>query len=170
MSLKQLQPRHHAFIAAFRAQGWSNQTQAYVAAGFKSTRPDVHAARLAHDPLIRAEIERMQAIDRASAKTIDLESIRTDLLDARKRAVDRNDLNAELRASELLGKTIGAFTDRVETNAPQAGSDMEALTKLTALIVQALASAGALATSPNIAEQAIIAALQGQGAQPPTIQ
>lgn len=167
MALLKLQPRHLAFIAAYRANGWANRNHAYVTAGFKGKHPDRRAHQLANEPIVAAEIERQKAEDRAASK-IDIKTIQDKLIDLERRARERNDLQNERGAVELQGKTISAFTDRVETNAGPTATDMDVVGKLAALIVQALASAGALAIPPNMAEAAIIAAMQGKPSKPNT--
>ena len=160
-ALKALQPRHIAFVENYRATAWSNATEAYrQTAGFHGKAADRLAHKLLQQPMIRAEIERQQAEDRKNAKHIDIDTIQVKLIDLERRARDRNDINGEARAIELQGKTIGAFTDTIRTESPNAASDTDVVAKLASVIVQALHAAGALSTSPQLAEQAVLSALQ----------
>lgn len=142
-----------------------------MGAGFRCSpaAAAVSAHKLLKLDLVQAEITKLQAEDRAASK-LSIDAIQSKLLDLEKRAKERNDLNAERGAIELQGKTIGAFTDRLETNSAPLGSDADVAGKLAVLIINALSQAGCLAKSQDVAQTAILAALQGKSPTSHTLQ
>ncbi|MCC6875165.1 MAG: terminase small subunit [Sandaracinaceae bacterium] len=116
-------PKRRAFVLAYIGEAQGNATEAARRAGYAV--PDPEGARLLGDARVRAAIEAMRApVERAAIASIDeLRTLWTSIARGEVRdtvvreglAVDvPASLAVRLRASELLGKSPGAFLERTE--------------------------------------------------------
>ncbi|HYM95807.1 MAG TPA: terminase small subunit [Candidatus Sulfotelmatobacter sp.] len=107
---KPLSPKRRAFVRAFVTNG-RNGTKAAIAAGYaKGHSARTQGARLLADEGVRAALAEYE--HRADDKTI-LTVAQLQQVWSRKTA-QSPDERIQLKASELLGKSLGAFVDRVE--------------------------------------------------------
>lgn len=91
----------------------SNGTQAAIRAGFAPRAASRTASDLLKNPDVRAAVDaRMNKI--AEKVDITAEKVLKDIEDIRTSASTANDYGAALRASELQGKYLKMFTDKVQ--------------------------------------------------------
>jgi phage terminase small subunit len=102
-----LNDREQAFVDAYRG----NKKQAAIAAGYSEVSAGTCGVRLYNKPHVRAEIER-QARARSKAAIMNREEMQR-LFSATARDVHQS-MRERLRAAELLGKTRGDFTEKLE--------------------------------------------------------
>ncbi len=124
-ALDALPPKRRAFVLAYVGECQGNGTAAARLAGYQ--KPDVEAARLLVMAKVAAAVE---AIRRPSeeAAIASIEEQRQFWTSVQR--ADEQAMRDRLKASELLGKSHGAFVDRVE----QTGTS--SVTMQVAVIVQ----------------------------------
>lgn len=101
--------RHETFAQGL-AKGMS-QTDAYVAAGYKSDRGA--ASRMSANVNVQARVEELQS-RAASNVVISREWVIEQLVENAKLAKEQGDFAPANKAVELLGKELGMFVDRTE--------------------------------------------------------
>jgi phage terminase small subunit len=108
-ALDALPEKRRAFVVAYARQGFTNATEAARKAGYKS--PIVEGSRLLSDANVKAAIEAFRRPDEAKTlRTIEqLQARWAEWADD-----DGCQLKDRLKATELLGKSIGAFVERRE--------------------------------------------------------
>lgn len=90
-----------------------NATQAAIRAGYSEHTADVQGSRLLTNVKIQREIEKYQ--QQAKTKTImDLTELREWWTAVATGEVEGASFGTRVKASELLGRSLGGFTDRVE--------------------------------------------------------
>lgn len=114
-----LDDERHELFAQNLAKG-TPQSKAYVAAGFEASTPQsirVNAHRLSRKAAV---MKRIVEIQEAGARKAEREigvtkgRVLQMLLDSYEMATERKQMGPAVRAVELMGKTIGLFTDKVE--------------------------------------------------------
>jgi hypothetical protein len=127
--------RHERF--AQEVASGSSQSEAYDAAGFRSSTPaatKANASRLMSRPEVRERVAELQLAQgrQSEIKRADLIEM---LLADRERAHAHRQIAAAVRAAELIGKIIGMFVDRREIRtSPLDTLDYEELVALRAFM------------------------------------
>ncbi len=106
-------PRESAFLVLYTLLGsktCSNAKGSAVAAGYSETSARTTGWNLTHRPDIRAAIGK---IHKAQMSTVTPERILHDLEDEHSRALEKGDLAAAIKATELQGRYLTMFSDRL---------------------------------------------------------
>ena len=131
--------RHEAFAQEL-ARGKS-QRQSALAAGFSAAQAESYGCRLAARPEIKervAELREKLDVERAKAMSkVEMptrQRVLLDLVAIKQKADAARNLQAELKAVELLGKELGMFVQRSEVKVDSAldGLNTEGLAALLA--------------------------------------
>ena len=120
-----LSPRHERFAQAL-ASG-KPADAAYAEAGYKPDRG--HAARLASNGNIRSRVAELQAAGARQAE-FTVERVVMELHQTYLDAKRANQHGPAVRALELIGRTLGAFVDKVSVADHSSISDDEIVSKL----------------------------------------
>jgi len=121
---------------------WNNATKSGVAVGYSVNSASGTTSELIRKAKIQARISQIQARHQQAQQVsavIDAATVRDDLISARERAKLAKDLSAEIRAVELLGKSIGLFRDGLELSATAArlsDDDRAELARIAAVLVE----------------------------------
>jgi phage terminase small subunit len=107
-----------------------NATAAAKRAGFAGKAAHVTASRLLRNPKVASRIGELQAAAAKRAE-VSIDDVIGMLLDDRRSARAAGQYGPAVRAVELLGRRLGAFTDRVEISEAQALSDDELVRRLS---------------------------------------
>ena len=113
MSNRLSQEKANAIAAEYTTNGF-RAVDALLAVGYKKSYAEQRSKLVLDNILVKEAIRRIQANSKANT-AITVEKVQLDLLDVQARSKESNDRSAELRAIELLGKTIAAFTDNLNT-------------------------------------------------------
>ena len=126
--------RHERF--AQEVASGSSQSEAYAAAGFRSSSPaaaKANASRLMSRPEVRERVDELQLAQgrQAEIKRADIIDM---LLADRERAHANRQIAAAVRAAEVIGKLLGMFVDRreIRTTSPLEELDYSELVALRA--------------------------------------
>jgi phage terminase small subunit len=118
-ALDALPPKRRAFVLAFTAEGGGNATAAARSAGY--AKPTVEGSRLLRIANVWAAVEALR-IPAEDAKVLSIDALRELWT---KWAHDDDAKRADqLKATEHLAKSLGAFVDRTEVSGP-AGSPLQ---------------------------------------------
>lgn len=114
--MKKLTPKQAAFVKWYTSgECYGNGTEAARRAGYKGKPPTL--GQVANEnlkkPNVAAAVEEARSKSNVSA-VVTVEKVLKDLEDTRLRAIADGKYSAALRASELQGKTMAMFTDRIE--------------------------------------------------------
>ena len=101
--------------------------ECYAADSMKDSTVWSEACRLAQNPKVSARIKDIQADMEADRRTIERRREEWVLKRLSEEADQADNASSRIRALELVGKTVGMFTDRVEQSATTArsASDIE---------------------------------------------
>lgn len=115
---KPLEPKQKAFLAEYVKD--HNAGQAGIRAGYGGPDIDPTKARqrgyeILKKPAAQAYLKRLE-YETAKKLGIDKQTISVELDAALARAIENGNLQAEIRAIELKGKLVGAFTEVVDMN------------------------------------------------------
>ena len=110
-------------LFALSVAGGADQTsafcEAYNASGMKPSTIWSEASRLRRHPKVSARIDQLKAEAELSAAE-KREGVREFVLhELTEMACEASTPSARLKALELLGKSVGLFSDRVEVSAPE---------------------------------------------------
>ena len=117
MALRKLQC---AFVREFVADPRGNATQAAIRAGYGVKRAKITACELMKNPEIREQIERKttQQLENLADKPITRQTVLTYIVETIERASSAGagawQSAAILKGAELLGRSLGMFTDKLE--------------------------------------------------------
>jgi phage terminase small subunit len=118
-ALDALPPKRRAFVLAYLGECGGNATAAARVAGYAKPHPE--GAQLLQKPTVKAAVDALR-IPAEDAKVASIDEQRewwTSVM----RGGEEADITQRLRASELLGKSQGAFVERTEVSGP-AGQPM----------------------------------------------
>lgn len=153
---KRLTARQRAFLKHYIAQGRENAAAAYTAAGFTSNRPDVQASVLLKNPLIQAELDKLEKAAADELK-VDVKWVVRKFQGLLTKAEENNDTTNAMRATENLGKISGAYIERTEDVTKSHGSPEEIGAKLAQAVVTAILPVLTRYAVPKIeVEQALV--------------
>ena len=106
---KDLNPKRKRFVQEFLVD--CNATQAAIRAGYSKRTANVTGSQLLAIPSIKAAVQAGQA-KAAERAQINVDNVIKRPDEAARRAKHNDDAANEIRALELLGKHVGAFTER----------------------------------------------------------
>lgn len=109
-SRKSLTDRQQRFASEYTASG--NGTKAALAAGYAPSGAHVEASRMLKNPKVAARVAELQNAA-AVRNEITVDKIVALLMNSYKDAKAANQHGPATRCLELVGKTVGAFTDRL---------------------------------------------------------
>ena len=112
-----LEPRQISFCHEYIID--HNATQAAIRAGYGARSKNVvDVAKVAGYELLKLDNVKLlvKQLEQETAKKLDItkEGIAAELDEAKQRAIDAGNIQAEIRAVELKGKLVGAFTEVVD--------------------------------------------------------
>jgi hypothetical protein len=109
------QEKANAIASEYVTNGYS-KTKALLSVGYKPSYANNNVGlKLFDNVLVKYAINKIMASSKANTD-ITVQAIQAKLADVEARARECNDRASELRAIELQGKTIAAFTDSINTN------------------------------------------------------
>jgi len=112
MSNKELSDKQQAFCREYMVD--FNATQAAIRAGYSASTAQVQGSRLLSNAMIKKRVDELRT-KAAKRNNIDVDQVIAMLLEDRAEAAALKQMGPAVRTTELIGKTIGAFTDRLET-------------------------------------------------------
>ena len=114
MAKKDMQER---FIKQYKLDPDINPTQAAIRAGYSKKTASAQASRLLKNVKVLTEINRIKSEVNSKAAELAVRSkadVHSDIVRRGKKAEAAGNFSAALKASELEGKIMGMFTDKVE--------------------------------------------------------
>lgn len=128
-----LLPRQEKFCQLM-ADASMTQTQALISAGYSAKNARSSANKLLANPKIQARIHELR-IEAGKRNEVNLDEVIEGLRRARDEAESSGQYSAAIRATELLGKYLGMFSDKISVSSSGAGSalDTNRLAKIGAL-------------------------------------
>ena len=109
---QRINPDKLKLIAAAYCTNGYNKTKALLTVGYKHTYAANGGHRLFKKDSLLQAIAKIQA-QTALETTLTVEEVQKDLANGLKLAVEKGDLQAIARFSELRGKTLAMFTDKI---------------------------------------------------------
>ncbi len=97
-----------------------NATQAAIRAGYSKHTANRQAAENMSKPVIKAEIDK-QKEKRSGRTKLTIDSVLTDLVEIKKQCMEKGDMSTATRVSELEGKHLGAWKERIEHTDKEGG-------------------------------------------------
>lgn len=111
MSSKDLTPKQAAFAREYLVD--LNATQAAIRAGYAPRSAEMTGSRLLRNDKVAAAVQK--AMDARSQRTeLTADKVLRDIEEVRAIAREQGELNIALKASELQGKHLKLFTDKVD--------------------------------------------------------
>lgn len=113
---KGLTPRQAAFAIQRAAEPTISGTEAVRRAGYKGSDDTLGKVAFVCTrlPKIQQAIAKLTEI-LGTAKAVTVDSVRAELERLQRLAEDKGDVSSAIRSQELIGKTIGAFVERQQT-------------------------------------------------------
>jgi len=138
--LVELGQKADAFCVHFTTLGaetFGRAERSAVAAGFGEKSARNRATALLKKPEVQARIAGLHR-ENMSRNFLTSDKVLNDLESVRLQAVERNDLSAAIRASELQGKFLAMFVDRQELVAPERQVELDERERAECLALAAI--------------------------------
>jgi len=110
--MNKLSDKRQAFCREYMID--HNATQAAIRAGYSRKSAQAQGSRLLSNAMVKQRIAEQQA-KAVTRNSLDVDQVIQMLLDDRAEAGDLKQMGPKVRAGELIGRTIGAFVDKVDT-------------------------------------------------------
>ena len=111
MSDKELTDKQEAFCREYMVD--FNATQAAIRTGYSKRTAQVQGSRLLSNVMVKKRVDELRA-KAITRNNLDVDQVIAMLLEDRAEAAALKQMGPKVRAGELIGRTIGAFVDRIE--------------------------------------------------------